>query len=237
MYKKILFAAILLSSHFAVLASQLPDYPFIHATGFAYGRFMPDVAEIAFEITASDVDPEAARVLAETRLMEIRDVLAQQGVSESDITIRSLKKDTKKADAGSDTAAMAVDLSCSVLIKVRDLSKWQAIMLPLLKMKNIDKLEASFDSSTRDKIELDLSAEAARDAQRKATGMAGAFGKRLGPVSAVSPGRLRSLASAFGLVTENAYTTESPRQAITLDLLMIPLLKLEASVDVVFRIK
>ncbi|MBC3861505.1 SIMPL domain-containing protein [Undibacterium jejuense] len=231
--------AIVLCFHSSGLASQLPDYPFIHTTGIAYVRVTPDIGEINFDVHVSDADAEKALTVATARMAEIKSVAAQQGTQEEDIVIRDLKKEMKKDAAGANAAEPIYQLSYSVVLKIRDLKNWQAIMSPLLKLSNIDKVEASFDSTVRDKIELDLSIEAVKDAQRKASGLVGSFGKHLGAVTAMSEGKLKNLSTAIGLVNEQStFLPEvERRQAIGEDLFVIPPLKLQSSVDVIFRIK
>ena len=233
-FKTIFFLAIALCFHSPGFASQLPDYPFVHTTGIAYARVTPDIGEINFDVHVSDADTEKALTVATARMAEIKSLAAQQGVQEDDIIIRDLKKEMKK-----DAAEPIYQLSYSVVLKIRDLKNWQVIMSQLLKLSNIDKVEASFDSTIRDKIELDLSIEAVKDAQRKASGLVGSFGKRLGAVTAMSEGKLKNLSTAIGLVNEqsNFLPEVERRQAIGEDLFVIPPLKLQSAVDVIFRIK
>lgn len=238
-FKKIFFLAIALCFHSSGFASQLPDYPFVHTTGIAYVRVTPDIGEINFDVSISDVDAEVALTIAMARVAEIKSLAAEQDVREGDIFIRDLKKEIKRDAAGSNTAGPTYQLSYSIFIKIRDLKNWQAIMSPLLKLNNIDKVEVSFDSTVRDKIELDLSIEAAKDAQRKASGLVSSFGKHLGAVTAMSEGKLKNLSAAIGLVSENStfHTEVERRQAVGENLFVVPPLKLQSSVDVIFRIK
>lgn len=237
--KKVLFLGIALCFHNSGIASQLPDYPFIHSTGIAYIQVNPDFGEINFDVNVSDVDSEKVLTIATTRLSEIKSLVALQGVLEEDIIIRDVKKEAKKDVANANATEPVYQLSYSVELKVRDLKNWQGIMSPLLKLSNIDKLETSFDSTLRDKIELDLSIAAAKDAQRKATGLLTAYGKRLGAVMAITEGKLKNLSTAIGLVSEKStsYSEVERRKAIGEDLFVIPPLKLQSSVDVIFRIK
>jgi len=211
----------------------------VHTTGIAYARVTPDIGEINFDVHVSDADTEKALTVATARMAEIKSLAAQQGVQEEDIIIRDLKKEMKKDAAGANAAEPIYQLSYSVVLKIRDLKNWQVIMSQLLKLCNIDKVEASFDSTIRDKIELDLSIEAVKDAQRKASGLVGSFGKRLGAVTAMSEGKLKNLSTAIGLVNEqsNFLPEVERRQAIGEDLFVIPPLKLQSAVDVIFRIK
>lgn len=90
--KIILSFFIVFACHSNSNASQLPDYPFIHTTGFAYAKLQPDVGEILFEISVSDTDPDVALNIAVTRITEIKALFLQQNIAENDIVIRDLKE-------------------------------------------------------------------------------------------------------------------------------------------------
>lgn len=112
-------------------------------------------------------------------------------------------------------------------------------MLPLLKLKNLDKFGTAFDLSERGTIELDLAGEAIKDAQRKASSLANVAGKRLGAVTVISESRIKSLGSSFGVVSENTYSQDGDTRFQTAreDLLRVPPLKLQATIDVMFALK
>ncbi len=218
-------------------ASQLPDYPFVHASGTAFVRVLPDRGEVDFDISVDDAEPEAARVLLEGRIGELRALMEQQGLSADDIEINGVRREMRK---GGDAKAEAYDLLCAVHIEVKDLSKWRALLQPLLAMKNLDHFSVTFSTAERDKIEMELAAQALKDAQRRADAMARGVGKRAGAATAISSGQLKNLTGAIGLQTANDYTNTSKRQGKqqdTADLLMVSALKLSQSVDAIFRIK
>ncbi|MES2047495.1 MAG: SIMPL domain-containing protein [Pseudomonadota bacterium] len=239
MLKKTFFFVTFLVCSFSSSASQLPDYPFIHTTGYAYITVTPDIAEIMFEISATDADPELAFNTAAGRVAEIQTLLAQQGLPDTDVVIRDLKKRLIKSDTAQGSGENSVELSCDVYLKIRDLSKWQAIMAPLLKMQNLGKFSTGFDASERTKIELDLASAAIIDAQRKATALVSVVGKRLAAATAISEGRIKNLGSSVGLVTEGQYSSDRDARHLAQgeDLLAIAPLKLQAAIDVIFEMK
>lgn len=232
---------ILMSGCVDALASAMPDYPFIHTTGFAYAKVQPDFGEVLFELTVSDADPEVALAIATTRLSDIRNILTQNSIDDGDIVIRNLKKSIVKSDANDSASPVKVELNCSVHIKIRDLTKWQAIMLPLLKLPNLDKFGTAFDSSKRDNLELDLAGAALGDARRRAGSLAERADKRIGAATAISEGRIKNLGTSFGLVSEAAYAADQDTRygaaGARDDLLEIPPLKLQAAIDVIFELK
>jgi uncharacterized protein YggE len=239
MLKKIIAVAALVLVPFAASASQLPDYPFIHASGNGWVYVAPDVGEIDFEISAYHADPEAARQVVEGRIAEIRALVTGLGLPEGDLEIRDLRKFIRKADS-SQPGVVQYDIKCGVHIKVADLSKWKALVSPLINMANLDGFMTGFDISKREEIETELTGDAIKAARRKAEAMAAGFGRKLGPVSAVSAGELKNLTRAMGMAAtdplrsaRNVSRNEYDRDG----LLMIIAFKMSQSVDVIFRIK
>ncbi len=241
MFKNFLLAGAMALAALPACASQLPDYPFIHAKGSAFVFTMPDIGEIDFEIHAEDVAPEAVTATVQARIAEVQQLMGEQGVAPDDLDVRSLQKTMQKSEKdGADTYIV----KCAVHIVVHDLSKWHDIMLPLLNKPNIDVLEANFSSSERAKMTQDLMTAAVKDAQANAEAMAAGFGKHVGAVSAISSGELKNLSTSIGLVPGDFYFNakeksagESRKPENRDDLLRIVALKMNQSVDVIFRIK
>ncbi|HZV64738.1 MAG TPA: SIMPL domain-containing protein [Telluria sp.] len=237
MFKKIALAGALVMSPLLAGASQLPDYPFIHASGASALYVLPDIGEIDFEVGAANPDPEAARVIVEQRVAAIRALMAEQGVPESDIETRDVRKEMRKG--GDPAAAPSYDIKCSLHIKVRKLAAWRAIVQPLLDMPNLGGFSTTFGASEKDKIEMQLMTEAIADARRKAEAMAAALGRKLGPAAAVSSGALKNLGRSMGLVPPDFFGAGGgQREPIKpSDFLNIDILKMAQPVDVIFRIK
>jgi uncharacterized protein YggE len=238
MLKKIIAVAAFLIVPFAASASQLPDFPFIHVSGSGSVYVMPDFGEIDFEVSAYQADPEAARQTVEARIAELRALVAGVGLPDADVAIRDVRRDIRKADPAQ-PGVVQYDIKAGVHIKVSDLSKWKALVSPLINMPNLDGFMVGLDTSKREQVETELAGEAIKAARRKAEAIAAGFGRKLGPVSAVSAGDLKNLTRAMGLaaseslrprgVTRNEYDREG--------LVTIEMMRLAQSVDVIFRIK
>jgi uncharacterized protein YggE len=242
LFKNILLAGVMALAALPACASQLPDYPFIHAKGSAFVFVMPDMGEIDFEIHAEDASPEAVTATVQTRIAEVQQLLSDQGLNADDVDFRSVQKSMVKSasDGGADTYAV----KCAVHIVVRDLTKWHDVMLPLLNKPNIDALEANFSTTARAKLTQELMLDAVKDAQANAEAMAIGFGKHVGAVNAISSGELKNLSTSVGLVPGDFYynakekvAEASRRPANPNDLLSIAALKMYQSVDVIFRIR
>jgi uncharacterized protein YggE len=215
-------------------AAELPAYPFIHANGRAEISMPADEATLDFEIIASDLNHEAAAGVVQARAGEIRTLAAAVGIPEADVDIANPRVDLRKD-------ATAYDVKVTVRIVVRDVSIWAALVQPILGMANVDGLTTDFDSSKRADMEAQLLAEAVKDAQRRAQALATGAGKRLGAVAGISHDPLKNLSTALGFVEADFRYTggrgpdRSPKPAS--EYLIVQGIKLQQSVDVVYRIR
>lgn len=238
MLNKILAGAVLVFVAFTASASQLPDYPFIHASGNGFVYVAPDVGEIDFEVSAHDADPAAARKVVEGRVAEVRALVAGLALPEGDVDIRDVRKDLRKGEA--QTGGPQYDIKCSVHIKVRDIAKWKALVSPLIDMPNLDGFMTGFDVSKREEVETELTGEAIKSARRKAEAIAAGFGRKVGAVGGVSTGELKNMTRAMGLAATEPTRFNRPGGRGEYDrdaLLMVVMLKMSQSVDVIFHIK
>jgi uncharacterized protein len=238
MFKIAVLIAALAAFPCSAVASDLPAYPFVHASGTGATSVMPDLGEIDFEIIVNDTDPAAARSVVETRIAQIRALAEGLGVPAEDVEIRDIRKDLKK---GADAAAAvpSYDLRSGVHIKVADLFKWAGLVGPLVDMPNLDGFASSFDTTEREKVEMELVAQAMSTARRKAAAMAKGAGMKLGAVTAVTLGDLKNLSRAMGLAPNDMrYSGSGTRSAYNRkDLLAIDIIKLAQPVDMIFRLK
>ena len=238
MFKKLALAVALLP--LAVHASNLPDYPFIHTSGEAMQRIVPDLGEIDFDISAYDADPALAVALVATRAEQVRALLASAD-PEAVTEIHNMRKEMRKPEPGEASGAQAYDIRSSVHIAVNDLGKWRAIMQGLLDMPNIDHMATTFGRKDREQTEQELSAAAVKDARRRADAIAAGFGKKAGAVTAVTSGQLRNLTGSIGLMPGDTYFRRDARAAAAQpadkDFVSYDLLSWSQTVDVIFRIK
>ena len=236
--KKIFLVSLLALLPFTARAAELPAYPFIHVNGYGSAVVMPDVGTVEFEIAAQDTDPAVALEKVQARIDEIRALMQQLGVAEADLEMRDIRRDMKR---GEQPGAPIHDLRCSVKLTVRNLSNWKMMVQPLLDKPNLDGFMTGFDSSEREKIEIDLMGDAIRMARRKAEGVAAGLGRKVGAVSGVSTGELKNLTRAMNLSPNefNNYRGNQERRppADRAELVTVTSIKLQQPVDVIFRIK
>lgn len=239
MLKSALPAAMLATAIFSTSAnaSGLPDYPFIHTSGEAFQFVMPDLGEIDFEISAFNASPEAAVALVQQRVAEIQQLMAEQGAADGSVTFSDVRREMRK---GTDPAAAEYDIKCTVHINVSDLTKWRAILEPLIAKPNLDAFATTFGTTDRKTVERQLVIEAIHDAQDRAQAMATGLGRKVGAAAGISTGELRNITRSFGLMpADRNYAGgngKRPAQDRS-ELLMVTALKMQQTVDVIFKIK
>lgn len=234
MLNKILMSGMIALLPCAALSAELPGYPFIHASGNGEVRVPPDIGQIDFEVSAVDPDPAVAVQVVTARVAEIRTLMEQLGIAADELEVRDIRKDIKKVIA----VPPPVDVRAGVKIIVRDLSKWRAVVAPLLAMPNLDGFATAFDTTQRRKAETELLADAIKVARQKAEGIAAGFGRKLGLVGGVSTGELKNLSRAMDLSPSEYFARAGRQVEISReDLLMVNMIKLSQGVDVIFRIK
>ena len=238
MLKLFLFLISLAVTQTIAHASQLPDYPFIHAIGNAKTYVQPDIGEISFEITVSAASAEQATQQAMTINTEIMTLLADQQIPTSDITIYQLEKKIRNVESDDGKPATVIcEIKQGMQIEVRDLAKWAALTTPLLSKDHLGNFDTSFDRSDRQQIKDGLMADAIKNAQHNGSIMADALGKHLGTVAAISSEKLRDVGFAFGMAKGDEFDNDERRNAAVRNFSAPQALMIMQSVDVLFKIK
>jgi uncharacterized protein YggE len=218
----------------AAQASPLPGYPFVHVSADATRYTTPNIGALDFVIVAPDADPALARTTVETRIAEVRALMQEQGIALEDLETRDVRRE---AGRNAQAEATAQELRVSVHLIVRDLSKWRAVVAPLLDKPNLADFATSFDIVERDQFEAELMADALRDARRRADIIAKGAKRKLGAVMAVTPGGVKNVGAAIGLVRADvSYTRVKASNVEARNFLSVDALKLVQPVDVVFKL-
>jgi len=234
MLKALAFAAVLFTAA-ASQASPLPAYPFVHVSADASRYTTPNIGALDFIVAAADADPAQARVAVETRIAEVRALLQEQGIPLEDMETRDVRREPGRNAAAEATAQ---ELRVSVHLIVRDLSKWQAVVAPLLDKPNLLDFATSFDIVEREQVEAELMANALADARRRAEIIARGARRKLGAVTAVTPGGVKNVGATIGLVRADVgFTRVKASNVEARNFLSVDALKLVQPVDVVFRLE
>lgn len=232
----ILFSLIFTAA--SVQASQLPDYPFIHAVGNASIYVQPDIGEISFEISVSDADSDKATQQLAAINAEILALIAELHIPASDVEIYELQKKMRISEnPDGKPGIVTYDIKQGVQIEVRDLNAWAGLAMPLLSKNNLGNFDTAFDRTDRRKINDDLVAEAAKTAQHNGATMAEAFGRHLGAVVAMSSGKLKDIGFSLGLAPGNGFNEDSHRENAIRNFSAPTAIRIMQSVDVLFKMK
>jgi uncharacterized protein YggE len=238
MLKILLFPVLLACVATLANASQLPDYPFIHAIGSAKVYIQPDIGEINFEVTFSDPDSEKATQQCSIINDNILKILADQNIPASDITIYELEKKVRTIDLADGKAPTVIyEIKQGMQIEVRDLSKWEGLTTPLLAEDHLGNFDTTFDRTDRQELKDGLMQEAIKNAQHNGTIMAEALGKHLGAVTAMSSEKLRDVGFAFGLSKGDFFDSDERRSQAIRHFSAPQAIMIMQSVDVLYKIK
>jgi len=235
MLKLLALVIALLTASVNAEASPLPAYPFVHVSADATRYTTPNIGALDFVIVSQDADPALARATIETRIAEVRALLQEQGIALEDLETRDVRRE---AGRNAQAEATAQELRVSVHLIVRDLSKWRALVAPLLDKPNLADFATSFDLVERDQFEAELMADALRDARRRAEIIAKGAKRKLGAVTAVTPGGVKNVGATIGLVrTDVGFTRVKASNVEARNFLSVDALKLVQPVDVVFKLE
>lgn len=217
-------------------ASDLPQYPFVHTNGSANINVLPDVGEIDMELSSPNQNADLAWTAVESRLAQVRELLVQQGLPDSDVDVQSITRKARKADSTATADPAGFDTLCTLHLTVRDLSKWTGLVVPLLKISEVTEFSVTFSRSDRRQIETELVANAVADARRKADDLARGAGRQLGLANAISLVPIRNLSTTFGFSSAEGYRQSGRRSAST-DYTLIAAVRFVQDVDVIFKLK
>lgn len=221
------------------LASSLPNYPFIHATGEATLSLRPDIGEIDFELTEFSVDPKLTLSMIEKSSAEVMELLASYEVDINDIEAAEIKKYVSAVEyLETSETAKKYRLMRSFRVIVRDIQKWNSIVTSLLAKPYLGNFSINFGRSDMDRIQADLVMMATTNAKENAKRLAQGLSVRVGVANGVSQSPLKSISTLLGL--EGAVKREEisvQNKLIAKDFAVPAWLKFKQNVEVVFRIK
>ncbi len=174
--------------------TALPSHPFVSTSGKAQLWMRPDIGEVRFEAGVQDASSEAAAAELQQLSASVLQLLAEHGVREADVECYEVEKKTVPVDGGKPPVYSMGRLFHA---RVRDLARWPDLIASLVEKEHVTNVSSSFDRTDGDDINTQLMAAAADDARSKGNSLAKAFGRKLGPVVAVSRGPLAQVSAPF----------------------------------------
>lgn len=223
----------------SAMASSLPSYPFIHATGEATLSLRPNIGEIDFELTELSADPELTLSMIEKSSADVMALLASYALDLEDIEAAEIKKYVSAVEyLETPETVKKYRLMRNFHIVVRDIQKWNSIVASLLAKPYLGNFSINFGRSDMDKIQADLVMMATTNAKENAKRLAQGLSVRLGAANGVSQLPLKNISTLLGL-DGIVKREELPVQnkPIAKDFAVPVWLKFKQNVEVVFRIK
>ena len=175
-------------------APGLPSHPFVSTSGKAQLWMRPNIGELKFEAGTQHASAETAAAQLMELSTSITQLLAEHGVQPQDIEAHELDK---KSVSVSGRAQPDYSIGRIFNVRVRDLAQWPALMGKLVEMDHITNINSTFDRTDGDELNTQLMSAAADDARGKASSLAKAFGRKLGPVVAIARGPLDKVSAPF----------------------------------------
>lgn len=104
-----------------------------------------------------------------------------------------------------DMEIVGYHLSRRLEVELLDISKFAELIADLAKLDNVSSLNADFDVTNRDSIELKLMNEAGADARRNAENMVHGMSRTVGAVYSVSESSIHSSSARYALGVRSDY--------------------------------
>jgi uncharacterized protein YggE len=221
-------------------ASELPDFPFVFATGKAELEVPPDVATITFQMQAFDKDPSRATTIVEEGSKGLVLLFARYGIDKKDIVAYQLTRTVvRERKNRTEIGILVYETSRRFSVKLHALDRYNAFMTDLLSFENLTNLHTEFDTSKRQAVERQLVGQASAKAREEAEALAKGFGSQIASVYAISTSRggFRSMADQFTVGGEVMAMRGESVMPTTGTLFVPSTIKLEKAVSVIFKIK
>ena len=219
--------------------ANLPDFPFVVATGKAQQEIKPDIATISIKVLAFGEDSDKALEQASIASKNILNSLNEHGIRASDIEASDIRKNTKRERKSDYTLLniLGYEITRTLKVTLNNLDNYSELMEQLVSIDNVSSISSEFDTSKREIVESNLLSEAGIDAKEKAGQMARSLGTSVKSVYAISQSsNFGSFFATFGSISYDAMLSQSSgRHSLTM---FVPeTIEINQAINVVFRIK
>jgi uncharacterized protein len=199
---KTLFFTLLLVYCQVATAVELPDFPFIYATGSASKDIPPNTAKLDFKVEAFDESPDKSYNLVHSRSKEILSLINKLGIPIKNVESYKIFKETVHQEKDyEELKILGYKVNQHFSIRINQLSQYTSLLNELLKLTNVSEFNSEFDVVERKKIESDLMTQAVADAKGQADRMAAASGNEVDSAYAVSEHAYFEIDNEFGINT------------------------------------
>lgn len=236
---KYLFVFLLAFYAYSGAASPLPDFPFVTVEGNAVKEVRPDIAVVRFEITTFSNSSEAANKALYKVTEEVLKIANELQIPTEALTSYEIEKQIKRK-TDEDYNALEIlgyEFSRSVKIELDTLNTYSELIHKLTVIDNVHNVSTDFDTSQREKLEIELISKAAKNARHKATIMAKGLGVQIDSVFAFNEfGSFNSFFSTFQL--SNNLSRISVTGSRMREQIFIPkYIEIEKSINVIYKLQ
>ena len=224
-------------------ASNLPDFPFVLATGEAKVNVAPNMAHISLNLMAFNSDPEAALMTVGLRGREVVQLLNERQVLNADIKSFALNKQIKRerTNGYGQGKISGYEVNQRFEVTLKNIDHYSLVMDKLIAMKNVNNVNISFDVTNRQALIRSLVKSAGQDAKQKAQDLAAGLDVQLGSVfAATQDNSFNEFFARFGMRQENMGHVESMRmsdRAGNYNMFVPETIELRKTINVVYKLK
>ena len=157
----LLIAMLTIAASFPAVANDLPSFPFLLVEGKAKAEVQPDKATLSVYVSAFDPESGVAVETVRRQLIALLGILAKHSIPDDAITSYNLAKEVERARK--DRVEMEIvgyHVSRRLKVEFVDISNFAELVAEITKLDNVSSLDANFDVTNRDNIELKLVNEA-----------------------------------------------------------------------------
>lgn len=170
------------------LAAELPDFPFVSATGQAEREVVPDIATVQLRIMSFDKSSDAALKTVNLATTAVTDTLLKYKVELNNIEASDIDKSAirKRDPEFNNLQILGYEVSRSMTIKLDKLAHYSDLMSDIIVINHVSGINASFDVSNREQLEAELIQEASQNAKARAEHMAKGLDVKIHSVFAIA---------------------------------------------------
>ena len=221
-------------------AANLPDFPFVIASGHAELKVKPDTATVSVQVLAFDQSSDKALSQLKAATDLIIEKLKAHGIALEQLEASDLHKETKRhrTESNQATEILGYEVSRNLIITLRDLRAYSELMSEIALIDHTSNIFTQFDSSKRKELERELSQVAGKNARENAEAAAKSLGSSVHSVYAISQStNFNELFPGAGSYGSGQAMSFKYADNESLALFAPETINLQQSINVVFRLK
>jgi hypothetical protein len=221
----------------SVSANEMPEFPFLTATGHAEVEVAPDEVKISFQIVNFNEKAEQAMQQLNQVSFETTRFLTKMGVDSDNIETFQISKQSKRARDNKSYQSLHIlgyEVTQRFTVTLNNINWFEPVMNKLLTTNLIENISPSFDVSNREEIEAGLIKDAGLKVKNKASMLAAGMGVKLHSVYAINEGSNGGFRPVYQFSQSKAEMMNM--RSAESNLFLPQTIKLEKSLSVIYRI-